>query len=43
LSIDPDAYLSEVFAVDTATATDEKIAELTPRAYAERQKTGAKS
>jgi len=38
LGVDPDAYLSEVFAVDTAAASDEQIAELTPRAFAEREK-----
>lgn len=39
LGVDPDAYLSEVFAVDTPPqATDERIAQLTPRAFAERRK-----
>ena len=38
LGVDPDAYLSEVFEVDTAQATDEEIAQLTPRAFAERRK-----
>jgi transposase len=43
LGVDPDAYLSEVFAVDTAQATDEKIAQLTPRAFAERRKSEIES
>jgi|GEM_PF-5377890 len=38
LGVDPDEYLTEVFAVDTAQATDEQIAELTPRAFAKRKK-----
>ena len=38
LGVDPNAYLTEVFEVDTASATEEQIAELTPRAFAERKK-----
>jgi hypothetical protein len=37
MGLDPNAYLTEVFEVDTVTATDEQIAELTPRAFAERK------
>jgi len=36
--VDPDEYLTEVFAVDTTQATDEQIPELTPRAFTERKK-----
>jgi transposase len=43
LGVDPDAYLSEVFAVDTTTATDEQIAQLTPRAFAQRKKSQLKN
>lgn len=43
LGVDPDEYLTEVFAVNTTQATDEQIAELTPRAFAERKKSLANS
>ena len=36
LGVDPDAYLSEVFAVDTTTASPAQIANLTPEAFLKR-------